>query len=373
MNIETVRGRKALKEFVRFPNRLYRDNPYFVPQIEGMDLDTLDPRRNRAFEVCEGRYFISRDDSGKVVGRVAAIVNHSYNEKTGRRTCRFAWIDFIDDPAVCRGLLDAVEDYAREKGMNEVEGPVGFLEFDITGILTEGFDQLPTAYGKYNFPYYEKLIKDCGYREYVGYVEYLVTVPDEAPARYAEFAEKVAERYGLKQLPLKTKKDIKPYIRDVFSCMNRCYSSIEGFSMLTDGQCDDLVKQFLPNLIPDLVSIITDASGRVVAFGVTLPSLSKALQKARGHMFPFGWFHLLRALRHNDTLDALLIAIDDEYKDKGVNAMIFDRLFKGIRTHGIKYIESTRELAENHAVRNLWGRFENRIHKRAMTYLKVLE
>jgi len=245
------------------------------------------------------------------------------------------------------------------------------LEFDITGVLTEGFDQLPTAYGKYNSPYYEKYILDCGYSPYTDYVEYLVTIPDVLPDRYERFASLVAERNSLVQVPIRSKKDISPYIRGVFECMNRCYSPLEGFSELTDGQCDDLVRQFLPNLHPDFVSIITPKdSNEVVAFGVAMPSLSKALQRCGGRMLPFGWFYMLKALTCNDTLDALLIAIDDRYKDRGVNAMVFDKFIRSIKKHGIKYVESTRELADNTQVQNLWGRFEHRMHKRARTYIK---
>ena len=166
---------------------------------------------------------------------------------------------------------------------------------------------------------------------------------------------------------------MKPYFKGVFDCMNRCYSKIEGFSELTEGQCDDLIKQFVPNLNPDLVSIILDKDERVVGFAVTMPSLAKAMQKAKGHMFPFGWYHILHAIKHNDTLDALLIAIDDDYKDKGLTAMIFEKLYQGILKCGIKYVESTRELESNVNVQNLWGRFECHIHKRAMTYIKKLK
>ena len=373
MQIIQICKKKDMKAFVHFPNALYKGNEFYVPQMESMDLDTFNPSVNKAFEVCEGAFYLAVSDDGRVLGRVAAIVNHKYNSKVGRKICRFGWIDFVDDPAVCKALLDRVEAYARSKGMEEVEGPVGFLEFDITGVLVEGFDQLPTAYGKYNAPYYEKYILDCGYAPYTDYVEYRITLPEVMPDRYERFASVVAERNGLVQVPIRSKKDIAPYIRSVFECMNRCYSHLEGFSELTDGQCDDLVKQFLPNLHPDFVSIITPKdSARVVAFGVAMPSLSKALQRSGGRMLPWGWFHLLKALKKNDTLDALLIAIDDRYKDKGVNAMVFDKFIHSSQKHGIKYVESTRELADNTQVQNLWGRFEHRLHKRARTYIKSL-
>ena len=370
--IVKVESRRDLKRFVHFPNELYKHNVYYVPQIESMDLDTMTPGKNRAFEVCEGSYWLAYDENGKIVGRIAGIINHEYNRKVGKKICRFNWIDFIDDQDVCKALLEVAEAYAREKGMEEIEGPVGFLEFDVTGVLTEGFDQLPTAYGKYNSPYYEPYILNCGYEKATGYVEYLIKVPEVLDERYGRFAKIVADRYELHQAHIPTRRSLRPYFKGVFECMNRCYSKLEGYSELTDGQCDDLIKQFVPNLNPDLVSIILDKNERVVAFAVTMPSLARAMQKAKGHMFPFGWYHILRAIAKNDTIDALLIAIDDDYKDKGLNSMIFDKLYVGIQKCGVKYVESTRELESNVNVQNMWGRFERKIHKRAMTYVKKL-
>ncbi len=372
VSVVKVDNLKALRRFVHFPNQLYKNNIYYVPQIESMDLDTMNPAKNRAFEVCEGAYWLAYDAEGHICGRIAGIINHEYNRKVGKKICRFNWIDFIDDPDVCKALLDKAEEYARLKGMDEIEGPVGFLEFDVTGVLTEGFDKLPTPYGKYNAPYYEPYILNCGYSKATAYVEYLITVPETLDGRYAKFARIVAERYGLKQAHIPTRRSLKPYFKGVFDCMNRAYSKLEGYSELTEGQCDDLIRQFVPNLNPDLVSIILDKDDRVVAFAVTMPSLARAMQKAKGKMFPFGWYHILRAIRHNDTIDALLIAVDDAYKDKGLNAMIFDKLYAGICKCGIKYVESTRELESNVNVQNLWGRFECHIHKRAMTYVKEL-
>ena len=372
VSIVKVDSLKALRRFVHFPNRLYKDNIYYVPQIESMDLDTMNPAKNRAFEVCEGAYWLAYDGDGRICGRIAGIINHKYNDKVGKKICRFNWLDFVDDPDVCKALLDAAEEYARQKGMDEIEGPVGFLEFDVTGVLTEGFDKIPTPYGKYNAPYYEPYILNCGYSRSTAYVEYLITVPETLDERYLKFARIVSERYGLRQAEIPTRRSLKPYFKGVFDCMNRAYSKLEGYSELSEGQCDDLIRQFVPNLNPDLVSIILDKDDRVVAFAVTMPSLARAMQKAKGKLFPFGWYHILRAVRRNDTIDALLIAVDDEYKDKGLNAMIFDKLYAGIRKCGIKYVESTRELESNVSVQNLWGRFDCHIHKRAMTYVKEL-
>ena len=371
--IKQVTDRKELRRFAKFPNDLYRGNKFFVPQIVSMDMDTFDPRKNRAFEVCEGEYWLAQDETGKVVGRIAGIINHKYNEKVGQKICRFGWIDFIDSQEVASALLAKVEEYARNKGMDLVEGPVGFLEFDVAGVLVDGFDQIPTAYGKYNDPYYEPRILKEGYTKSTDFVEYLITVPENVD-RYIKLGELVGERYGFRQGEFKNKKElVRKYVDGIFSCLNRCYSPLHGFSELTPAQCEDLKNQFISNLQLDFVSVVVDKDDNVIGFGITLPSLSKALQKANGSLFPFGFIHILRALKKNDTIDALLIAILPEYQDKGVNSMIFSKIGGGMIKHGIKYVESTRELEDNHSVQNIWGRFEHHLHKRARVYIKSLK
>lgn len=370
--IKEVKSRKELNEFVHFPNRLYKGNTYYVPQIESMDRDTLTPEKNHAFEVCEAKYWLAYDERGHIVGRVAGIINRRYNEKTGEKTCRFGWVDFVDDHEVSKALMQTIEQYAREKGMNVVQGPMGFLEFDAAGVLVEGFDQLPTAYGKYNAPYYEQHFLDLGYTKDVDFVEYRILVPEVIPERYARMSQLVSIKNDLHEAPISKRSELEPYLDDVFKCLNSAYSQLHGFSELSKGQCEDLKKQFVTNVNVDYVSIILDANDQVVAFGVGLPSLAKAMQKAKGNLFPFGWMHILKALRKNDTIDLLLIAIDEKYKNKGVNAMIFHKFAQGITKNGIKYIESTRELEDNTSVQNLWHYLEHTLTKRARTYIKTI-
>ena len=370
--IKEVNTRKELKAFVHFPNALYKNNPVYVPQIESMDLDTLTPEKNHAFEVCESKYWLAYDEKGTVVGRVAGIINRKYNEKTGRKICRFGWIDFIDDRNVSKALIDTIERYAKEKGMDTINGPMGFLEFDPAGVLVEGFDKLPTPYGKYNAPYYEKHLTELGYAKDADYVEYLIKVPEVIPDRYERMAQLVSVKNGLHQAEFHNRAELHPYLDGLFRCLNSAYAALHGFSDLSEGQCEDLKKQFLTNINVDYVSIVLDADEQVVGFGVALPSLAKAMQKAKGSLFPFGWLHMLKALKHNDTIDLLLIAIDEKYKNKGVNAMIFHKFAQGITKNGIKFIESTRELEDNTSVQNLWRYLEHELTKRARTYIKQI-
>ena len=373
ITVREVSSRRDLRRFARFPNELYKGNPYFVPQIVSMDMATFSPEKNRAFEVCEGKFWLATDASGRTVGRIAGIINRRYNQKVGKIICRFGWIDFVESQEVASALLATVETYAREQGMEEVEGPVGFLEFDVSGILVDGFDQIPTAYGKYNAPYYEPMVLKEGYSRVTDFVEYRITVPDDID-RYIRFGALVGERFDLREGTYRNKKElIRKYMDGIFETVNACYAKLHGFSELSPGQCEDLKNQFLSNLQLDLISVVVDKDDRVVGFGITLPSLSLALQKANGSLFPFGFIHILRALRKNDTVDALLIAVREEYQDKGVHAMIFSKVGAGMQKRGIKYLESTRELEENHNVRNLWGRLEHRLHKRARVYSKTLQ
>ena len=236
VTVKEITSHRGLRKFVHFPNELYKDNPYYVPQIEIIDVNTFDPQKNRAFEVCDAKFWLAYDENDKVVGRIAGIINHRYNEKVGEKICRFGWIDFIDSQEVVKALLDTVESFARENGMDQIEGPDGLLEFDVTGVLVDGFDQIPTPYGKYNDPYYEPRILAEGYEQSTDYVEFLITIPETLPEKHARLVDIVKERYGLRQAEFTKKKEIIPYLDGGFECMNRCYSSLHGFSELSKGQ-----------------------------------------------------------------------------------------------------------------------------------------
>lgn len=363
---------KELKQFVHLPNELYKDNPYYVPQIESMDKDTIDPAKNHAFEVCEAKYWLAYDEGNHPVGRLAGIINHAYNEKVGEPICRFGWLDFVEDKDVLGALLATVEDYARSKGLSIMNGPVGFLEFDAAGVLVDGFTEIPTPYGKYNAPYYDPMLKEFGYEKDTDWVEYVVDLKNFDYDRHHRAAKLIAERYGLKQAPITKHKHVSQYVDGIFDVMNRCYSKLHGYSELTPGQLDDLRNQFLPQVDPDLISVILDKDDRVVGFTFWMASLSKAMMKAKGSLFPFGWLHILKAMKHNDTVNSLLIAIDPDYQNKGLISMFFDKLTKGVKKLGVRYVETTRELEDNHSVLNLSGGLERYLSKRARCYIKKI-
>jgi len=370
--IQEVKTQRELRQFVHFPNALYKDNPYYVPTLERGDLAVLDPKKNHAFAFCEGKYWLALDEQRHIVGRIAGIINRQYNEKTGTPYARFGFMDFVDDDEVVDALFDTVETWAREKGMKVMNGPLGFLEFDASGVLVAGFDELPTAYGKYNHPYYETQLLRRGYAKDTDWVEYSIKMPDNIEEWFRRPAGLVAQRYHLHQATIDTKKQMVDYFPQCIPVLNETYHNLHGFSELTKEQVDDLIAQFVPNLNTDFVSIILNEKDEVVAFGISMPSLSRAMQKCHGKLFPFGWMHILHAIKHNDTLDLLLIGIKEEYQGKGLNAMIFDKVAPSIRKYGIKYLETTRELEKNSSVQNMWNRFETRLHKRARCYIKEL-
>ena len=367
-----VKTRKELRRFVHYPNKMYKDNPYYVPTLEKGDRDALDPMKNHAFEFCEGTYWLALDDNGRIVGRIAGIINRIYNRKSGINGARFGFMDFIDDDEVVDALFDTVENWARKKGMKRIIGPQGFLEFDASGVLVEGFDQLPTAYGKYNFPYYDAQLVRRGYGKDTDWVEMRITLPDQIDTLFERPARIIAERLHLRQAEIRDKKEMAAWFDKCVVVLNQAYSKLHGFTELSPGQVEDLKKQFVPNLNPDFVSIIIDEQDEVVGFGISLPSLSRALQKCRGRLFPLGFLHILHALKHNDTLDSLLIGIRNGYKNQGIHAMIFNKLSKTATRMGIKYIESTRQLEDNLNVQNLWNRFDHTLTKRARCYVKNL-
>lgn len=370
--IREVKTRRDLRRFVHFPNGMYKDNPYYVPTLERGDLIQLDPRTNHAFAFCESCYWLALDASGRIVGRIAGIINRQYNQKTGVNYARFGFMDFIDDDDVVDALFDTVEDWARAKGMQVMNGPLGFLEFDASGVLVDGYDVLPTAYGKYNFPYYEPQLLRRGYGKDTDWVEVRKRLPDDIGTHFNRASELIAARYNLHQSEIRNKRDMVACFGECIEVLNKAYGRLHGFSELTPEQVGDLERQFVPNLNPAFVSVLRDKDERVVAFGVAMPSLSKAMQKCHGKLFPFGFIHILHAIRHNDTIDTLLIAIRDEYRDKGLNAMIFDKLSRSSARYGIHFLESTRQLEDNLNVQNMWNRFETINTKRARCYVKNL-
>lgn len=378
IQIKRVETKKDLKRFIEFHYDLYKGNPYDVPNLYSDEVNTLSKNKNAAFDFCEAEYYLALKE-GKIVGRVAAIINHKANEKWKKKDVRFGWIDFIDDIEVSRALFKAVEEYGRKKGMDDIVGPLGFTDMDPEGMLTWGFDKLGTMATIYNYEYYpQHMEKLGGWEKDNDYVEYYLVVPEKSPEKYTKIAEMVEKRYNLHVRKL-TKKDIFQggYGKKLFDLINLTYSDLYGFSELTDRQIDQYVKMYFPFADLNLVTVIEDGNkdNQLAGLGITIPSLSHALQKCRrGRLFPFGWWHLLRAIKFHKTdgVDLLLMGFLPEYRSKGANALLFADLIPRYVNYGFKWGETQVEMESNEGVQSQWGPLDPINHKKRRCYRRSL-
>lgn len=377
IEIKKVESRRDLCKFIDFHNDLYKGDPYEVPNLYFDEMNTFRKDKNAAFDFCEAEYFLAYRD-GKVVGRVAAIINHSANKKWERESVRFGWIDFIDDIEVSKALLKAVEDYGKSKGMKEIVGPLGFTDMDPEGMLLYGYDQLGTQATAYNYPYYpEHMDRMGGWEKDNDYVEYKLYVPEEMPEKYAKIAEMIQKRYNLQVKKLKRNEIYgeNGYGRKIFTVINETFKDLYGYSKLTDRQIEQYVKMYLPMADLDLITIIEDwntPDHKVVGVGISIPSLARALQKCGGKLFPLGWWYILRALKFHktDVVDLLLVGVLPEYRQKGANALLFYDLIPHYQRLGFKWGETHVEMETNMKVQGQWQYLNREIHKRRRCYKK---
>ena len=383
VTITKVGSRKQLKAFIRFNYYLYKDNEYAVPDFLEDMLDTFDRRKNAAYEFCEADLFAMRD--GKIVGRVAAIINHKANKTWQVRNVRFGWIDFIDDIEVSKALLDTVEQWGRERGMNKIVGPLGFTDMDPEGMLTEGFDQLSTMSSLYNYPYYPKHLEQLGFGKEVDWVERKVIVPKKDQAyngnydKYMRVAELSKKRYNLHVRKFKNAKEILAaeggeYVHKVFDVVNKAYAPLYGYSEMNQKQIDQYAHTYLQFLDMRLLTIVENADNQPIAMGVGMGSLSRALQKAHGKLFPFGWWHLAKSVyfKHEPVLDLLLVAVLPEYQNKGVNALLFADIIPISSEMGFEWGETHVQLETNEKSQGQWAYLDCTIHKRRRCFQKAL-
>ncbi len=375
VNIVKVENNRLLKRFVRFPCELYKGNPYYVPELYGDAMYTLRKDRNAAFEFCDADYFLAYKD-GKLVGRIAAIVNNRANEKWGVKAARFGWVDFIDDVEVVDALFATVEKWARERGLVEIQGPLGFTDLDREGMLIEGFDRIGTMSTIYNYPYYPEHMKRLGYVKDADWVEYLLKIPREPWAKADRISAIVERKFGLSMVKCKSRSELaKRYGNSLFELVNECYAGLYGYSPLSKRQIEQLIKMYLPVIDLRLISLVVDKDDNLVALGVSIYSLADALRKANGRLFPFGWWHIARALffKHPKRLDFLLVAVKPEYQNKGAFALVFKNLLDNYLTMDLVDVESNPELETNIKVQSQWDDFEKEQHKRRRAYKKELK
>lgn len=362
-----------LRQYVEFGIDLYKDNPYYVPPLVSDDVASLTPEKNPAFDFCEAQSFMAFRN-GEPVGTITAIINKAVNSRTGKATLRFGFMHFIDDSEVVDALFEAVTEWGRSRGMTEIVGPMGFTDLDQEGMLIEGFEEIGTMATIYNYPYYADHMERMGFGKEVDWIEFRMTVPDSVPEKYSRIAEIVAKRFGLRTVKYSSRKKIKAdYGQEIFEVVNKAYADLYGFSPLTPRQIQHYIDVYLNILRLKDVALVVDKDDRLVGLGISMPSVSRALQKSRGRLFPTGWYHLLKAIRgKTDTVDLLLVAVLPEYQAKGVNALIFNDLLPGYIENGYKYAESNPELESNENVQKQWEYFERRQHRRRRAWKKAI-
>lgn len=371
LTIKEVKTGSDLKKFVKFPHSLYSKSPYWVPPLIFDEMNTLRQDKNPAYEYCEAKLWLAYKD-GKIVGRIAGIINHEFIKKWGQKNARFGWVDFIDDEEVSALLFRTVEEWAKSKGIERVHGPLGFCDMDREGMLIEGFEEMSMLITNYNYPYYPVHLEKNGYVKDIDWMEYEVKVPDEIPEKVARINDAVLKRLNLKILDAKKSKDFLPYVKGVFNLLNEAYKDLYGVVPLTEKQIEAYTKQYFGFISPDYVRIILDANNEVAAFGIAMPSLSRAMQKSSGRLFPFGFIHVLRALKKNDCIDLYLVAVRPELQSKGINALLLTDINKAALKNGIRKAETGPELESNTKVQALWKHYETRQHKRRRCYIKQI-
>ena len=365
--------KSELRRYVQFGIDLYRGNPYYVPPLILDDINTLNPKKNPAFEFSEAQSFMAYRDN-KPVGRITAIINNSANSKFDEKVVRFGFVDFIDDDAVVDALFDAARRWGLEHGMTKMVGPLGFTDLDPEGMLVDGFEETGTMATIYNYPYYAEQMRRMGFIKETDWIEYRITVPESVPEKMARISDIVSRRFGLRVVKTTSRTELKEkYGHELFRLINECYADLYGFVPLTERQIEYYIKMYLGLIRLDDICVIVDKDDRLAGVGLSMPSLSKALQRSRGKLFPLGWYHLLRAIRgHSDVVDLLLVAIRPEYQGKGVNAMLFTHLIPAYIANGYRGAEGNVELEGNDNVQKQWEYFERRQHRRRRAWAKEI-
>jgi len=371
VTLKEVVSKSDFKEFVKFPFTLYKESPYWVPPIIKEELETFDKSKNPAFKNSEARFFLAYREK-EIVGRIVAIINWLEVKEQKVRKMRFGWFDFIDDPEVSEVLLRQVIEIGKRNELDFVEGPVGFSNLDKVGVLTYGFDHIGTMATWYNYPYYQDHYERLGFSVEKKYVENKFPISNANPALFAKMNVLVKQRYGLKEVNFTRIKDVMPMVDEMFDLFNTTYSKLSSFTPVTDAQKAYFKKKYISFINPEYIKFIVDKENRIISFAIVMPSFSKALQKAKGRLFPFGIFHLLKAKRSNSDVLFYLIGIHPDYQNKGVTAIIFNEYYNTFKEKGINMCYRTPELEDNIAIRQIWKHFGTVIYKRRCTFRKDL-
>ena len=372
VTIVEVKTGRQLRQFITYPEKLYKDCPQWVPPLMGDEYDTLS-KKNSALEYCEFILFLALDEKKQIAGRVAGIINNKANERWNERNVRFGWIDFINDIEVVRALVGAVEDWGRKKGMTKIKGPLGFTDFDKEGMLVEGYEHLSPFTCIYNYPYYNDLLGQLGFTKDADWTQKVLEIPSELPPMM-QYARLVEERYGIHAATgLSMKEMCKRYGMKSFHLINESFAQLYEYAPFSDEQIRRYLQTYVPILDPDFVCMLVDADDNVVGFGFCVPTLSMAVKKSRGRLFPFGILRVLKALRKNDTLEALVVGIKPEYQGRGASVLLLEYLHKNCIKRGIRQMIMNPQLENNVKVQTMFGGlYETHDFMRRRSYTKDL-
>lgn len=374
LEIKEITTRKELKQFIEFTNTLYRECEYYCPPLFFDEMNCFDKEKNPALEVCDYKLWMAYRD-GKAVGRIAGVVNYKANEKWGYKNARFGWFDFIDDLEVSKALLDKVTEWGKEKGMTAINGPVGFTDFDHQGLLLEGYEYLAPMASLYNFPYYVKHFDAYGLTKDADWIEIQVYPPTCCPERLNRIAEIVKERSKVRVDKVKNARElVRKYGIEYMDVIDIAYQKLYNFQPMTIKQKNYYKDMYFPILNFDFVTLVVNDKDEVVGVGVGMPDISEPLRKCGGHLFPFGWYHVLKALKAKqmDAFNFLLIAVRPDYQDKGINALFFQDQIPYINKYKIKRLETTAILETNTKNIANFTQFDHKMHKRRRAYIKQI-
>jgi len=369
IKLKELKEPKELKEFVRFPFHLYKQNKYWIPPLIRDEIAVLNAKTNPACMHCDYKYIVAIKKD-RIVGRIAGIINWKHIELSGKRTARFCWFDSIDDLQVSKTLFDNIENWAIKKEMDGIVGPMGFTTFERQGILVDGYDEIPTIASSYNYSYYSDHIEILGYTKYKDYLEYEIKAPDVVPRKLTRIVGMIEKRYQYSLVKAGSRKDLAPYATQAIQLINVAYQSILGFVPMTQQQIDFFIKKYFPIVHPDFTTLVKNDNNQIVGFLLSMPSLSDAYKKANGRLFPFGLYHILKAIRHPSRIDILLVGVLPEHQNKGVSALFLNELAKACLRRNIGIVESNGLLEENIKIQDFRKYFTCRLHKRRRLYCK---
>ena len=372
IDIKQVTTEKELMDFIKFPMNLYQDNPNYVPPLINEEKNIWNPKENPALNYSEAKQFLAFKN-GKIVGRIAVLINRKEEKELGIKKVRFGWLDFVDDADVSKALIDEAIKFAKENQIDKIEGPMGFTNLDKAGMLTFGFDKLATMIGLYNDEYYPKHLENLGLVKEKEWVEFELQFPEILPEKVEKFSSLIAQKYKLKTLKFNHKKEILPYVESMFKLLDETYKSLSTYTPISDEQIKTYKEKYFGFIDKDYITCVADENNQLVAFAITMPSYSKALQKSKGKLFPFGWWHFLQAGKKNERANFYLIGIHPEYQRRGVTSMIFKSIQMNLKNKGIKYLETNPELEENKNVQVLWQDYHPVHHKSRRTYSLLLD